>query len=157
MFRNKSGGKWLVSSYHAHLHHMSRFMPMVSELASLIFFSHFLVSCFIILSISITACPEALSRNCSSAPTFLAFSASSPALTTRPHFVHSSIRSSIAKPVHFGIKTEASLLFPAERISLTKGCGMCQWPFSYSCFVKLRGSQTYLPPDRTLSGLANVL
>jgi len=79
-------------------------------------------SCAIILSISPTALPLALLLNNSNAFTSLAFDASSPALTTMPHFTHISIRSVTGRVVHLGMNVEASFVLPAPRICVKNGC-----------------------------------
>lgn len=75
-------------------------------------------SCAIMRSISETAGPDAFVLSTSRVLTSLALRASSPAFTISPHFTHISIRSSTGRCVHFGIKVDASLVFPAPRISL---------------------------------------
>lgn len=72
----------------------------------------------IILSISESCDPVALSLKSSSVFISLALRASSPALFTNPHFTHISTRSAGLRFVHFGMNVEASFVFPAERISL---------------------------------------
>lgn len=75
-------------------------------------------SCAIMRSISETAGPDAFVLSTSRVLTSLALRASSPAFTISPHFTHISIRSSTGRCVHLGIKVDASLVFPAPRISL---------------------------------------
>ena len=60
-------------------------------------------------------------RTLSNNALFFAFTASSPALTTSPHLIHISTLSCTLNPVHFGINTLATLVFPAPRISLKNG------------------------------------
>lgn len=72
----------------------------------------------IILSISASWGPVALSRSCSRVFMSLAFSASSPALLTNPHLTHISIRSSGLRLVHLGTNEAASRVLPAPSTSL---------------------------------------
>lgn len=76
----------------------------------------------IIRSISICWPAGALLLSSSSIARSFAFSASSPALLTMPHFSHISMRSLGGRDVHLGMKTEASLGLPEARRALKYGC-----------------------------------
>lgn len=82
---------------------------------------YFFDTCWINLSTSVAAWPVALSRSDSSNLRLRAFAASSAAFAIKPHFVHSSTRSSTVKLVHLGMYKDASFGLPADSISLMNG------------------------------------